>query len=206
MPRTISTKPAYSVRWWRREGYEPPRRDVFAILRRMILYRFRTRPPERRARVLLVDAREAATAFNDLAGRVTDVITSPPYLDTTNYREDQWLRLWFLGASPTTQYRRADDRHYTKATYWEFLKDAWGGLRSLLGDETRIVVRIGGRRLGKDETREALMESLERALNRDIRMLDAGVTSSLARTQANVFRGSKVSPMVEHDFCFVASL
>ena len=33
MPRTISTKPAYSVRWWQKNGYEPPPRDVFAILR-----------------------------------------------------------------------------------------------------------------------------------------------------------------------------
>ena len=41
----------------------------------------------------------AGETFPKLKGRVTDFITSPPYLDTTNYREDQWLRLWFLAAS-----------------------------------------------------------------------------------------------------------
>ena len=41
MPRTISTKPDYSVRWWTRGGYEPPSRDVFEILERMLEYRFR---------------------------------------------------------------------------------------------------------------------------------------------------------------------
>src|SRR6266478_5977686 len=30
MPRTISTKPAYSVRWWRQKGCLPPERDVFS--------------------------------------------------------------------------------------------------------------------------------------------------------------------------------
>ena len=44
MARTISTKPGYSVRWWRRHGYRPPFRDAFAILRYMNDYRFRTPP------------------------------------------------------------------------------------------------------------------------------------------------------------------
>ena len=205
MPRTISTKPAYSVRWWRREGCEPPPRDVFAILHRMISYRFRTPPPERRGRVSLTDARGAAAAFDDLTGRVTDVITSPPYLDTTNYREDQWLRLWFLGGPATARYSGDDDRHYTKLAYWKFLTEAWRGLRPLLSEESRFVVRVGGRRLEKDETRKALTLSLETALERKIRILDDGVTSSRDRTQANIFRGSRVSPTVEHDFCFAAS-
>src|SRR5258705_2335387 len=41
------------------------------------------------------------------------VITSPPYLDVTNFEEDQWLRLWFLGGPPyPTRHRLAsDDRH-----------------------------------------------------------------------------------------------
>lgn len=101
MPRTISTKPAYSVRWWRRNGYLPLYRDAFEILRNMVAYRYRTTPPDRRGLVVLVDARSAATQFSKLAGHVTDIITSPPYLDTTNYREDQWLRLWFFGGMPT---------------------------------------------------------------------------------------------------------
>ena len=45
MPRTISTKPAYSVRWWKKHGYTPPARDVFAILRHVNAYRYRTPHP-----------------------------------------------------------------------------------------------------------------------------------------------------------------
>ena len=127
MPRTISTKPDYSVRWWRRNGFTPPSRDIFEILLRMVDYRFRTPPPETVGRVVQSDARRCGRVFPTLSGRVTDVITSPPYLDTTNYREDQWLRLWFLGHEPRVPHGRQDDRHYNKEMYWEFLEEVLEG-------------------------------------------------------------------------------
>ncbi len=204
MPRTISTKPDYSVRWWRRNGHEPPRRNAFAILDRMLAYRFRTPPPEGRAEILQADARRAAAVFPALAGRVTDVITSPPYLDTTNYREDQWLRLWFLGGEAAVPRGRQDDRHYSKDRYWSFIRESMDGLQALLADNARIVVRIGGRKLQKAELREGLLQSLAGGLNREVRLVDGGVTTEVDRTQANTFRGARVSRIEEHDFCFAA--
>ena len=202
MPRTISTKPDYSVRWWTRCGYTPPSRDVFEILERMLEYRYRTRPPEGCATVVQIDAREVADAFPELAGRVTDVITSPPYLDTTNYREDQWLRLWFLGGEARMPRGRGDDRHYNKDIYWTFIQESMRGLAPLLAERARMVLRIGGRRLQKSELREGLVRSLSRGLERDVRLIDDGVTTEVGKTQANVFRGAKVSRFEEHDFCF----
>lgn len=205
MPRTISTKPAYSVRWWQRNGYQPPYRDAFDILRRMVGYRFRTTPPTRRGAVVLADARGAGQQFAGLAGQVTDVITSPPYLDTTNYHEDQWLRLWFLGGEATSSYKRQDGRHYNKDSYWSFLEEAWGGIAPLLASEARLVIRIGGRRLEKDEMLSSLQETLIRGLGRAVHPVDDGVTTPVKRTQANSFRGAKASPTVEHDFCFIVN-
>lgn len=203
MPRTISTKPAYSVRWWRKHGYVAPYRDAFAILRSMVDFRFRTPPPESRGEIVESDARKAKVAFPHLEGRVTDVITSPPYLDTTNYREDQWLRLWFLGEDPKSTQAREDGRHYNKALYWAFLKEAWEGVAPLLAPQARIVVRIGGRKLSKEEMFDSLLASLKDATGRDVQPADDGVTTPVKRTQANSFRGAKASPTVEHDFCFV---
>ena len=204
MPRTISTKPNYSVRWWRRNGYTPPQRNVFEILERMIEYRFRSRPPKRTGTVVESDARRIGEEFPRLKGRVTDVITSPPYLDTTNYREDQWLRLWFLGCRPMTTYDRADDRHYNKEMYWEFLQASWRGLAPLLAEQVRLVVRIGGRRLNKAELRDGLVQSLEAGLSRSVRLVDTGISSRIGNTQANAFRGAKASQLMEHDFAFTA--
>ena len=202
MPRTISTKPDYSVRWWTRRGCAPPPRDVFEILERMLEYRFRTRPPAGSATVVQADARQVAGAFPALAGRVTDVITSPPYLDTTNYREDQWLRLWFLGGEPSMPRGRGDDRHYNKDNYWAFLQASMKGLAPLLAERARMVVRIGGRRLRKSELQDGLLRSLTLGLERDVQLVDDGVTTESGRTQANVFRGTKVTRFKEHDFCF----
>ena len=203
MPRTISTKPAYSVRWWRRNGYKPPPRDVFSILRHMNDYRYRTSPPALRGEVTLGDARNAAENFPHLAGEVTDVITSPPYLDTTNYREDQWLRLWFLGGEATANHSPDDGRHYSADKYRTFLIEAWAGLAPLLAGEARIVVRIGGRKLTRDEIVEALKDSFRCGTQRSVRLVDAIVSSPVRHTQANSFRGSKPSPTIEHDVCFL---
>src|SRR6266849_7369685 len=42
MPRTISTKPAYSVRFWLKRGLRAPERDVFTILRERAAFRYET--------------------------------------------------------------------------------------------------------------------------------------------------------------------
>ncbi len=202
MPRTISTKPEYSVQWWWREDCVAPRRNVFEILERMLAYRFQTHPPEKTGCVAEADARDATTAFPELKGCVTDVITSPPYLDTTNYHEDQWLRLWFLGGAPIVQYSGHDDRHTSKINYWKFLQECWEGIGPLLADQARLVVRIGSRRLGKAEIKNELLRSLLSGLGREVRLADPGVTSDIANTQANSFRGTKGTPFTEHDFCF----
>ena len=52
MPRTISTKPAYSVRWWRENGCVPPKRDVFSILRAAARYRYESELPSLKGRVV----------------------------------------------------------------------------------------------------------------------------------------------------------
>ena len=114
---------------------------------------------------------------------VTDVITSPPYLDTTNYREDQWLRLWFLGGGPLMPRGRGDDRHYNEDNYWTFIRESMQGLAPLLAGRARMVIRIGGRRLRKVELREGLLRTLSLGLERDVQLIDDGVTTQVGKTQ-----------------------
>ncbi len=203
MPRTISTKPAYSIKWWKKNGYTAPPRDVFAILRHLNDYRFKTSVPRGRGQVALADARSAAGAFPHLTKRVTDIITSPPYLDTTNYVEDQWLRLWFLGGKAAVCRPRGDGRHYSFDSYRTFLAECWAGVAPLLADKARIVVRIGGRKLTREQRLDVLHHSLEEGSGRHVKLTDSGISSLVKQTQANAFRGSKPTPTLEHDFCFL---
>jgi hypothetical protein len=201
MPRTISTKPAYSVRWWKKNGFVAPARDVYSILKREALTRFEMGPAALRGRIALGDARKSWRLFPKLQDQVKLVITSPPYLDTTNFREDQWLRLWFLGGLPHPDRGHGDDRHTNEDKYWTFLAEAWSGVLPLLRDDAQLVVRIGGKRLSIAKARTGLVDSLQLGLERRVRLVDERTTETDAG-QARVFSARGVSRVVEYDFSF----
>jgi hypothetical protein len=207
MPRTISTKPEYSIRWWNKRGLRPPDRDAFDILRRLAMFRYRIPPASMRGLVMQGDARHASERFQSIAGDVKLVVTSPPYLDTTDYAEDQWLRLWFLGGpmQPVARQHK-DDRITHVPTYWRFLTEAWGGMRGLLADRAVIVVRIGGSRLSKEELLEGLAHSLTKGLRAfEAKTLSSGITSSIRPRETSAFRRTSARERVEHDFTFQLS-
>jgi hypothetical protein len=202
MPRTISTKPDYSVRWWKEYGYTAPRRSVFEILQEQIAYRFVSEPPVIRGRVVQADAREAYLSFPKMKRRVSLLITSPPYLDTTNFREDQWLRIWFLGGPPKPcTARTGDDRHGNANAYWQFLTEAWHGVAPLLRNDAHVVIRIGGKRLTRPEISEGLFASLKNGLGKRIGLVEEG-TTEIVGGQRQVFHPEGRVTRFEYDFHF----
>ena len=201
MPRTISTKPAYSVRWWRKNGCLPPERDVFSILRVCAEYRYQSPRPSLKGRVVEGDVRRAGTLLRSYRKKVKLVITSPPYLDITDYHEDQWLRLWFLGgaAKPVTGQGK-DDRHRRVEAYWQFLREAWKGVVPLLQASAQVVVRIGGTRLGEEQLRVGLLESLN-STGRKFKLMESRHTD-IKNGQRRIFQTAPEKVSVEHDFRF----
>lgn len=207
MPRTISTKPDYSIRWWQERGLVPPRRPVFETLRKAVAFRYRLPPAKLTGIVKLADARTAASAFVEHTGKVKLVVTSPPYLDTTDYAEDQWLRLWFLGGKPFPELRKhKDDRHTHIDRYWDFLNQSWAGLAPLLAPRATIVIRIGGSKLAKKDMLEGLTSGLKVALNQhSVKPIGSGHTSDIRMREVSKFRSAPASTGVEHDFTFQVS-
>jgi hypothetical protein len=203
MPRTISTKPAYSVRWWTDRGCLAPERDVFSIIHNAAQFRFGSAPAGLVGCVMQGDARDARKFFAQHVGRVRLVITSPPYLDVTNYREDQWLRIWFLGGpdSPTGKLAK-DDRHRRVEAYWAFLREAWRGVLPLLHRTCQVVIRIGGRRLPRKDLSAGLLACLSQT-GREVRLAEVR-TSSIGDGQQRSFqrRRRRLESGVEHDFRF----
>lgn len=204
MPRTISTKPDYSIRWWAERQLRAPRRQVFETLRKAALFRYRLPPAQRSGLVRQTDARNVGTAFPELGGRVNLVVTSPPYLDTTDYAEDQWLRLWFLGGAPKPELRRnRDDRHTQITDYWAFLDAAWCGLAPLLSGRATMVVRIGGMKLTKEELNEGLLNGMTKSFpDHSVEPLHDGITTSIRPRETSAFRPTPKKTSVEHDFVF----
>lgn len=118
--------------------------------------------PTGRAHVAQCDARRVGGTFRRLKGSVKAVVTSPPYLDTTRFEEDQWLRLWFLGGPPRPTYYRVsrDDRHRYRRPYWLFLEAAWRGIAPLLDRSAVLVCRLGAKAVPLEELRDGVLQTL----------------------------------------------
>lgn len=164
MPRTICLKPEYSLNYWKKRDLFPKKRNVFKILEERADFRLKKLPKYHRGRVALVDIRDAAKRFPGLKNKVNLVLTSPPYLNVTSFEEDQWLRIWFLGGKPYPTYKEIskDDRHVSKSSYWEFLKESWQGISPLLKEKAKIIVRIGGIKTKPEIIEEKLTLSLKK--------------------------------------------
>jgi hypothetical protein len=207
MPRTISTKPDYSVRWWLKNDAVAPKRNVFDILERQAIFRYARGVPPLTGEARLADVRQASRVFRKIRGKVRLVITSPPYLDTTDYGEDQWLRLWFLGGAERPKGRLfSDGRHDSAEGYWRFLAEAWTGIANLLAPDCTIVIRIGGSAFTPASIRTGLVASMRSGLGwTTIDEVEPLITSEILNRQTNVFRPGTGGMREEHDFVLRAA-
>jgi hypothetical protein len=202
MPRTISTKPAYSVRFWKKRGLTAPERDTFELLRKQAAYRYESRPPAGEAHVLHRDMRQLSWIADQLPKPIGLVVTSPPYLDVTNFEEDQWLRLWFLGGPPRPTSGRIsrDDRYERADDYWGFIADMWRMLGTLVSEKGHVVIRMGGRKLKPDEM-VGKLEASSKFTGRSIRLVEHSC-SELRGRQTDAFRPGTTGCTSEVDCYF----
>ena len=203
MPRTISTKPDYSIRYWAKHGLRPPRRRVFDILKDRARYRLEQGRPTCDGFVVEANVRDASVSLQKWQGRVRAVITSPPYLDVTNFEEDQWLRLWFLGGLPRPTYGLVskDARYNNREAYWTFLAEAWRGIAGLLDKKAIIICRIGGNKQSIDALANGLLWTLRSAIP-NTELLHGPVVSSPRQRQTDSFRPGTKGCGFEADFVF----
>lgn len=202
MPRTISTKPAYSVRFWRKHGYTAPERDAFVVLGNMAEYRYETAPPVGESWVFQTDMRRLPWLSVLLPDPIRLVVTSPPYLDITNFEEDQWLRLWFLGGPPYPTRGRVspDDRHSRAEEYWRFIADMWRSLGAVVAKNAHVVIRIGARGIEPKDLVKMLFATA-RFAQRSVGLASQSI-SQLKGRQTDAFRPGSEGCLVEIDCHF----
>jgi hypothetical protein len=202
-PRTISTKPAYSIRWWRSRRLAPPRRNVFELVRQELNQRYLSPIPRRKAIVYQSDMREMPRLLRSYRAPINCVITSPPYFDVTSYEEDQWLRLWFLGGPPQPQRGRIskDDRHESAEGYWGMIADFWRALGQVVESKANVVIRVGSRRMAPEDLVQAVKAASVLARRR-VRLVDVK-TSELVGRQTHAFRPGAIGCSQEVDCHFV---
>ena len=200
MPRTISLKPAYSLRYWSKHRLWPKKRRTFVLLRGRARLRLSSGRPRGWGLSVMTDVRLASHVLPGYYGKVAAVITSPPYLDVTRYEEDQWLRLWYLGGSPRPTYNHVsrDDRHTSARAYWRFLAESWRGVAPLLAPGATIVCRIGGKGVKTDMVVRRLMETVRGAFPNAYLVGDPQRSSPVKR-QTDAFRPGAERGRLEAD-------
>lgn len=202
MPRTISTKPRYSVKFWKDRNLVAPQRDAFRILLEMADFRYASPLPEGDSVVLHTDMRTLPRLISAESGPIRCAVTSPPYLNVTSFEEDQWLRLWFLGglAYPQKGAVSRDDRHGTADNYWSFISDMWRSLGSVMADGSHVVVRIGSRKLSPDLLKRGLTGCAQLS-GRKVKLVSVQITE-IKRRQTDAFRPGTTGCVVELDCHF----
>jgi hypothetical protein len=78
--------------------------------------------------------------------------------------------------------------------------EAWNGITPLLQTSAQVIVRIGGTRLGGEELRGGLLESLN-STGRRFRLMESR-TTSIRNDQRRIFQTGPDRASVEHDFRF----
>ncbi len=203
MPRTISTKPRYSVKFWKDRKLVAPMRDAFKLLVGMAEFRYVSPLPEGDSLVFHTDMRNLPTIIDTpTTDLIRCAVTSPPYLDVTSFEEDQWLRLWFLGGPsyPKKGAMSRDDRHGTAGNYWSFIGDMWRSLGAVMADGSHVVVRIGSRKISPDFLRRGLTGCAQFS-GRKVKLVSSQVTE-IKRRQTDAFRPGTTGCVVELDCHF----
>ena len=121
---------------------------------------------------------------------------------TWYHHEDQWLRLWFLEGAAKPISGQGKDRHRRVEAYWQFLREAGKGVAPLLQDSAQVVIRIGGTRIGEEQLRTGLLDSLN-STGHKFKLAQARQTV-IKNGQRRIFQTAPpdTKASVEHDFRF----
>lgn len=141
-PRTFSFKPDYSVRYWTTHSLFPEKVNILDLISRKAEYFYNKDTPEEvGGEILLGDSRH----INDIHGQRFDwIITSPPYFGMSTYRQDQWLRLWFLGGDETVDYSSREQlKHWSEKSFIKDLSLVWQNSAKMASRNAKLVIRFG---------------------------------------------------------------
>jgi hypothetical protein len=142
MRQSKSMAPNYAVRWWNERGLTPPDLDPVRYLTDRAAWRYRHGVPTgREARIELGDAREV---LRHVRRHYSMLLTSPPYHNVTNYRVDNWIRLWMLGEGELPSYATAQ-RYRDRKRYAEMLRGVFTAAKRILEENAIIYVRTDSR-------------------------------------------------------------
>lgn len=145
MPRTFASKPAYSVRFWKKNGLRPRSIDVRGVIeRRIARLQLQTMPQSMGQPEIRQGDSTTARPYQVIPRGIDLVISSPPYYGMRNYVADQWLRNWFIGGPPSVPYRNEKQlSHRSPDEFAISLANVWNRVGDVLKKNGRMHIRFG---------------------------------------------------------------
>ena len=147
MRHSRALSPRYCIEWWHRNGFsKPPEVDPECFLHKRAEWRYAKGIPTPQANhvppIILGSSAEALPLDSDPADLV---LTSPPYSNVTNYRADNWLRLWALGEGPNLPDWASEQKFANPLEYEQMLRKCLAATKQRAHEETIWYVRSDAR-------------------------------------------------------------
>ena len=156
MQKSRAMGPDYAVRWWKKRDMRPPEIDPYEYFRRRITWRY-THGPINKMQSAEIAQGDAAEILQTCPKKEFSLLfTSPPYFAITDYRQDNWIRLWMLGEGPSLPDWRRDETTRKQELYKQMLNDVFSAASKLLKPYSVIWIRTDARKFTKDSTLETI--------------------------------------------------
>jgi len=201
MPRTFSSKPIYSVNFWKRNNLLPDKINIREIVNKRALRFYTGNIPLVKRRIVHGNSM-VNSLYKKIPSLVDIIITSPPYYGMRTYYSDQWLRNWFLGGPESPKELSKTELNIgTNIDFSASLGKVWANCANISKANTRMYVRFGSIPSCDVDPLEIFNHSIQLSGNkwRLLNMTDAG-TYSLGRRQATqMIKKNKSKPLKEYD-------
>jgi|SRR6185437_13659858 len=163
MPRTFSSKPDYSIKYWKNNDLKAPRVKVYDVLKRKLsrISTFEEEPLSSPDQILCMNSC-LKTSYKTLPKNISVVVTSPPYYGMNTYIQDQWLRMWFLGGPETVDYiNDSQIDHNGQDAFIQDLASVWKNISKSKAEDLHLYIRFGSVPSKSSDAKIILKSSIE---------------------------------------------
>ena len=165
MRHSRALAPQYCIDWWQRHDLTvPPAVNPLVFLQQRVQWRYAKGLPLHagtpHSRVALGEASRCLRAHGPEQEPVRLILTSPPYRGVTNYRLDNWLRLWALRAGPCWPQWSAREKYASADRYTRLLRSVFDAVRQHASRHAVWYVRTDARARTRTVTARVLASLL----------------------------------------------
>lgn len=201
MPRTFSSKPDYSVKYWKLRGIIAPDVNVLDVVKRKLarIKDINEDIMSNEQQVMCLNSC-AIESYKKLPKNISTVITSPPYYGMRTYVQDQWLRNWFLGGRETIDY--SNDNQISHSGVDKFTQDlasVWKNIAKSKAPELHYYIRFGTLPSTQKDAKIILRNSIEEAKGLKVISVRNASDANAGKRQADQMNFNS-KPVQEYDF------